>query len=232
MKKLFQAKFLVLVILFSSIYSLIKSETPSHCSELYGCPPEQYDQEIEAEESQERNLEYSKRYNKAYCVELLNGNNYLEAHKKLNKKIVSKEINLWSKEFDNADQYDGIFYYSKCNELNKSLTDTPRQSLSHCTELYGCQTEEFFSKVQTPSEKKVRQTNSYSIEKKIDLNILKEACESIGFTPKTEPFGNCVLKLSERSDLIVTKLDKNVIESKPKGIEYIHKCKTKTIESG
>jgi len=34
---LFQAKFLVLVVLFSSISSFVKSETPSHCSELYGC---------------------------------------------------------------------------------------------------------------------------------------------------------------------------------------------------
>ena len=34
---LFQAKFLFLAILFSSISYLVKSETPSHCSELYGC---------------------------------------------------------------------------------------------------------------------------------------------------------------------------------------------------
>ena len=44
-------------------------------------------------------------------------------------------------------------------------------------------------------------------EKTIDLEILKEACESIGFTPKTEPFGNCVLKLSERNDLTLTKIE-------------------------
>ena len=44
-------------------------------------------------------------------------------------------------------------------------------------------------------------------EKTIDLEVLKEACESIGFTPKTESFGECVLKLSERKDLTLTKLD-------------------------
>ena len=43
--------------------------------------------------------------------------------------------------------------------------------------------------------------------KTINLEILKEACESIGFTPKTESFGNCVLKLSERDDLVLKKLD-------------------------
>ncbi len=43
--------------------------------------------------------------------------------------------------------------------------------------------------------------------KTIDLEILKKACESIGFIPKTESFGECVLKLSERKDLTLTKLD-------------------------
>ena len=233
MRIIVHVKFLILVILFSSLSFLVKSQTPSHCSELYGCPPEQYDQEIEAEESQESNLEYRKRYDMAFCVELSNSNSNLEAHKKLNKKIVSKEINLWSKEFDNADQYDDIYYdYHKCKEINKYLTDTLRQSTSHCTELYGCQTEEFFSKDQTPAKKNIKQTKINTVAKKLDLNILKEACESIGFTPKTEPFGNCVLKLSERSDLMVTKLDKNVIESKNKGIQYVHKCSANTIESG
>ena len=50
----------------------------------------------------------------------------------------------------------------------------------------------------------VSETNA---EKTIDLEILKDACESIGFTPKTESFGECVLKLSERKDLTLTKLD-------------------------
>ncbi len=44
-------------------------------------------------------------------------------------------------------------------------------------------------------------------DKTIDLEILKEACESIGFTPKTENFGNCVLKLSERKDLRLVKIE-------------------------
>ena len=44
-------------------------------------------------------------------------------------------------------------------------------------------------------------------EKTIDLEILKEACESIGFTPKTEKFGECVLKLSERKDLRLVKIE-------------------------
>ena len=43
---LFQAKFLILAILFSSINSLVKSETPSHCSELYGCQTEDPQEKI------------------------------------------------------------------------------------------------------------------------------------------------------------------------------------------
>jgi len=34
-------------------------------------------------------------------------------------------------------------------------------------------------------------------QKKSKLNKHKEFCEEIGFTPKTEGFGNCVLKLME-----------------------------------
>ena len=54
---LFQAKFLALVILFSKISSLIKSETPSHCSELYGCQSEDSQAKIVDE-----NYETQKKY--------------------------------------------------------------------------------------------------------------------------------------------------------------------------
>ena len=37
MRIIVHIKFLFLAILFSSISSLVKSEVPSHCSELYGC---------------------------------------------------------------------------------------------------------------------------------------------------------------------------------------------------
>ena len=36
--RIIQAKFLVLVIILSSISSFAESEKPIHCSELYGCP--------------------------------------------------------------------------------------------------------------------------------------------------------------------------------------------------
>ena len=146
---LFQAKFLFLAILFSSISSLVKSETPSHCSELYGCQVDDPQEEI------------------------------------IKQRLINQGI-------------------TEPDQCMYKLSERCPYPLRHCTVLYGCQTEEFFSKLHTPSEKKVRQTNSYSIERKIDLNILQLACQSIGFTPNTEPFGNCVLKLSERKDLILT----------------------------
>ena len=47
----------------------------------------------------------------------------------------------------------------------------------------------------------------FQSHKTINLEILKEACESIGFTPCSESFGNCVFELSERDDLVLKKLD-------------------------
>lgn len=55
-------------------------------------------------------------------------------------------------------------------------------------------------------------------QKTIDLEVLKEACESIGFKPKTESFGNCVLKLSDNKNLKLIRI--NNTPNKNKTNEY------------
>ncbi len=48
-------------------------------------------------------------------------------------------------------------------------------------------------------------------EKTIDLEILKEACATIGLKSGSNNFNNCVNKLSERDDLILKKIDNNTL---------------------
>ena len=98
------------------IESTKKSDAlPSNCSELYGCPPEKYDQEIEAEERYEQELEYYRRYNMAYTKGLNKNKDSLKYHNEFGKKIRSKEIDLYSKQYDDTKNN-----YSFCNSGNAS----------------------------------------------------------------------------------------------------------------
>ena len=42
--------------------------------------------------------------------------------------------------------------------------------------------------------------HNQTLSKKLDLQVLKDACTSIGFKTKTEKHGECVLELHKRSD--------------------------------
>ncbi len=88
---LFQAKILVLIILFSSISSFADSEKPSHCSELYGCQTTDPQEKIVKQNMYNETLKDALKKNEINRKESLR--KIKDFNKKVKKKTVDENLN-------------------------------------------------------------------------------------------------------------------------------------------
>ena len=89
--RIIQAKFLVLVIILSSIGSFAESEKPSHCSDLYGCQTTDPQEKIVKENMYNETLKDALKTNEINRKESLR--KIKDFNKKVKKKTVDENLN-------------------------------------------------------------------------------------------------------------------------------------------